>query len=655
MKVNEEELKNRINGLPDKFFEYDKSGRGYVCPVCGSGSGKHGTGLSVKRMVDGRMILTCWKCGESGDVIHWLMKTKHMSYLDVLEYGMRELNVGDENVASRYVSIDKEEKLIDYSKLYEEAELNLEQTDYWRKRGLSLETCRKFHLGYIKNWRHPKVLEYVKTTPRLIIPISEHGYLARDIQEKVLNEEKQYIKSKVGKMSLFNIEALSNEVVYIVEGEIDAMSLYEVGINAVGLGSLAYKEMLIKELKKMEMKPKLVILALDNDEAGKKASESVSKALESMEISFMKINLYGDKKDANEALMANRDELQKVVENVREKTLKLIASRDESEKVVTRKIETRQKYLMQKEFLKDISLFNKYAEYKTGYRNIDKYGSLYPGLYVLGAVPSLGKTTFMNQMSSQLTEQGHYVLFISYEQSRFELISKGLSRLTYGTKKQKTAMEIRSGADVTEAMERYVINGDKEYIYEAEFEDTIEEICEQIDKLMKEGIKPMVIIDYLQVIAPSANNKGHQLGTKDNIDNIVKRIKSMQRENKLIVFLISSLNRQNYLTQIDFESFKESGGIEYTADVVWGMQLACMQEAIFEKAANLNEKRERVREAKAETPRKIELICLKNRYGRAGYRCLFNYYPAYDYFEPCIQDEIKSKLRQIKIDESLIV
>ena len=26
------------------------------------------------------------------------------------------------------------------------------------------------------------------------------------------------------------------------------------------------------------------------------------------------------------------------------------------------------------------------------------------------------------------------------------------------------------------------------------------------------------------------------------------------------------------MTPVDFESFKESGGIEYTADVVWGLQ-----------------------------------------------------------------------------------
>ena len=68
--------------------------------------------------------------------------------------------------------------------------------------------------------------------------------MARDVREVVSDVELEYIKSKVGKMSPFNLQALSNEIVYVVEGEIDAISMYEVGAMAVGLGSLAYKRML---------------------------------------------------------------------------------------------------------------------------------------------------------------------------------------------------------------------------------------------------------------------------------------------------------------------------------------------------------------------------------------------------------------------------
>ena len=99
---------------------------------------------------------------------------------------------------------------------------------------------------------------------------------------------------------------------------------------------------------------------------------------------------------------------------------------------------------------------------------------------------------------------------------------------------------------------------------------------------------------------------------------------------KLIV--ISSVNRANYLTPIDFESLKESGGIEFTADVVWGLQLQCLNDPLFSKPNSIKEQRAKVKEAKAVTPRRIELVCLKNRYGVSSYSCYFDYYPAADLF-----------------------
>ena len=105
------------------------------------------------------------------------------------------------------------------------------------------------------------------------------------------------------------------------------------------------------------------------------------------------------------------------------------------------------------------------------------------------------------------------------------------------------------------------------------------------------------------------------------------------------MFVISSVNRSNYLTPIDFESLKESGGIEYTADVVWGLQLSCMNEPLFDKKEGIAEKRARIRNAKAEDPRRIQLLCLKNRYGIANFSCEYKYYPKYDLFVPDMASE----------------
>ena len=138
----------------------------------------------------------------------------------------------------------------------------------------------------------------------------------------------------------------------------------------------------------------------------------------------------------------------------------------------------------------------------------------------------------------------------------------------------------------------------------------------------------MVIIDYLQVLRPS-----ERLATREGIDANVKELKKLQSENDIVVLVISSFNRMNYTSLVDYESFKESGGIEYTADVVWGLQLKEIAKDIFERKS-VNEKREAIRKAKLANPRELELVCLKNRYGRSSYKCGFKYYAKYDLFVP---------------------
>ena len=66
--------------------------------------------------------------------------------------------------------------------------------------------------------------------------------------------------------------------------------------------------------------------------------------------------------------------------------------------------------------------------------------------------------------------------------------------------------------------------------------------------------------------------------------------------------------------------------------MVWGLQLQCLNDELFDKENRLKEKREMVNKAKRAIPRKIELSCLKNRYGKVGYSCAFDYYPNRDLF-----------------------
>lgn len=303
-------------------------------------------------------------------------------------------------------------------------------------------------------------------------------------------------------------------------------------------------------------------------------------------------------------------------------------------------------------FAGDREQFKNYKRRKTGYENIDAVtGGLYPGLYVIGAQSSLGKTTFIHQMADQLAAAGDHVLFFSLEQSLFELTTKSLSRESFKNNIKSesgavSAIELRAGAKterVKEGYRSYMKYAKNVIIKECNFDENIESIEQTVKDYIKDtGITPVVIIDYLQII-PALDPR---MSDKEKTDQHMKRLKILQRNNNLVLFVISALNRANYLAQISFESFKESGGIEYTADVIWGMQYSIIStDPTFKSDAQgkISEKRRKIQEAKTASPRKIELVCLKNRYGR-DYSAYFLYYPKFDYFTQDLETEQINKL-----------
>ena len=292
-------------------------------------------------------------------------------------------------------------------------------------------------------------------------------------------------------------------------------------------------------------------------------------------------------------------------------------------------------------FKLDNDKFKNAKERKTGFKNLDEHGNLYPGLYVIGALSSLGKTTFTHQLADQLAEQGETVLFFSLEQSMFEIGTKSIAREAFklspsNRSELASAIEIRSGKrsdTINTAYKNYMKYNANVYIQECNFETTFDSIKETVEAFIKEkGISPVVIVDYLQII-PSIEPR---LSDKEKADRHVRGFKVLQRNHDLTVFLISSVNRANYLTPISFESFKESGGIEYTADVIWGLQYHCLNDPLFtddHKNNTTAKRREAIKKAKRQVPRQIQLVCLKNRFGQ-DFSINFDYYAQYDFFEP---------------------
>lgn len=285
---------------------------------------------------------------------------------------------------------------------------------------------------------------------------------------------------------------------------------------------------------------------------------------------------------------------------------------------------------------KDLERFQ--AEIPTGYTNFDvQLGGLYTGLYVLAAISSLGKSTYAGQMAEQIAATGRDVLFFALEMSKFEMVSKGIAR-TIARKDpftHITSVQIRKGVltkEVMDAADEYKEKvGGRLSFLAGNMSARLSDICRYVrDYVEATKTKPVVFIDYLQIIQPDDDKlKGN---AKAIADTAMTTLKKLSGELGICVFLICSVNRNNYLMPVDFESLKESGNIEYSADAVFGLQLQALDEELFSKEGKVKEKRDRIKEAKAENPRKIRLTCLKNRYGYMDIDCSYDYYPAQDLF-----------------------
>ena len=284
----------------------------------------------------------------------------------------------------------------------------------------------------------------------------------------------------------------------------------------------------------------------------------------------------------------------------------------------------------------DLVRFQRYKGRKTGFSNLDAKTSLFPGLYIIGGISSLGKTTFAHQLADQLGRAGDHVLFFALEQTRLEIVSKGIARLTAQENLSTaiSAIEIREGR-ITDAVRRAIAEyksfSKHEAIIETGFNTSFEEIASTIEEyIAATGERPVIFLDYIQLLRPLNS----RMTAKDAVDFNIRAFKQLQMKFDLVVILLSSLNRQNYLTPIDFEAFKESGSLEFTADVIWGLQLAVMNDELFDSDKKLMAKRDAVKAAKRANPRKIELVCLKNRFGIANASYFFDYNAKFDLFTP---------------------
>ena len=633
-----EALKERLTEYVESITDHSAKGnrKAYVCPLCGSGTGRNKTG-AFTITPDGHRW-KCFACDKGGDTLDLIGYVEDISDYKTKIARAAELFNLDIEAPTEYQNQDTQSNMhtdtkteTNYIDFYKQANKNIQDTNYPEKRGLSKAILDRFKIGYVENWKHPNAPENVTGSPRLIIPVTQTSYLARDTRENIPEYQKRYAKTKVGGSDIFNGIAFTqnaDQPIFIVEGEIDALSIMEVGGVAVGLGSTSNAKKLLEILEGKKLERPL-ILALDNDSRGRKAQAELEKLLQAQKTPYT-IAVLADKdtKDPNEMLVKNREAFKVRVEEA------IRNAKDDKEKY----LETSTDNYIQ-DFLDGIADSVNTPYIPTGFKGIDEAldGGLYEGLYIVGAISSLGKTTLVTQIADQVAKQGHDVLIFSLEMARSELMAKSISRHTVievldkggDMKNAKTVRGITAGVRyanyndtekelIKNAVTAYSDYAKHIYITEGVGDLGAQQIRETVEKHVQyTGNTPLVIIDYLQILAPY----NERATDKQNTDKAVMELKRISRDFKTPVIGISSFNRDNYNNAVSMQAFKESGAIEYSSDILIGLQLKGAGNKDFDPT-----------EAKKKNPREIELVILKNRNGQTGAKVPFEFYPMFNYF-----------------------
>ena len=622
---------------PDAFLRKARK-HGYVCPLCDNGTGKDGDGIVLNRKTG---KYKCFKCGIGGDIFDLIGATFGLSEFNdqfqkaVEIYGIivDKYHSNKESVLtaeqkkhalkmiSEVAAVSQAEDISGYiSKCHAAAE----QTDYFAKRGITQESIDRFQLGYDPAYDEKNVGH--RPWKAVIIPTSAETFEARNTEVEPNSHENGKNKyRKHGCSRIFNISSLREETerpVIVCEGVFDAISIIQSGGQAVGLGSAVNYKSLIDELDKV-IPAKPLIIAFDADDSGRDNATKLETELQKRKVPYlMAPYLYGEYHDANDMLLNAPDRL-------REAVLAVYAS---AEDVPDPSDEAKNEYLKTsagkslKALMEAIQASADRPKMSTGFKKIDDVldGGLYTGFYIIGAISSLGKTTLTLQLADNLAKQGRDILFFSLEQSKFDLMSKSISRETYlyclnnnidirNAKSNLGIMDGRRWFDfnetekrvVNEAWQAYKDYAKHVFIFEGVGNISVAEIrdCIKAHISLTGNSRPIVFIDYLQIL--KAADGDERVSDKQIVDHNVTALKQLSRDFDIPIIAVSSLNRQNYSEKINMAAFKESGAIEYGSDVLIGLQFAGVGESGFD-----------VDKAKEENPRKIDFCILKNRNGK---------------------------------------
>ena len=304
-----EEIRNS-NNIVDVISQYvvlKKKGRNYfgLCPFHNEKS----PSFSVSQE---KQIFNCFGCHTGGDVIRFICKIENVEYKEALEIladragiTLPKLNNERDNaqefLKEKVYQINKVAAECYHEMLYKP--ISVKAQEYVKKRKLDNKTLKTFMIGYAhenvnlykvlkeKGFKDEEILAssligknengrfYEKFKGRLIFPIKDvkerviafGGRVLDDSKPKYINSPENIVYSKGRQLFGLNVAKKSgSKKIIIVEGYMDAVSLYQRGIeNVVASLGTALTEAQGRLLGKYASQ---IIIGYDSDGAGQAAT-----------------------------------------------------------------------------------------------------------------------------------------------------------------------------------------------------------------------------------------------------------------------------------------------------------------------------------------------------------------------------------------------
>ena len=578
--------------------ELHRSGNGWrcKCPI------HDGSENPSAMFIDDHGGYYCYACNSGGNVINFLADYEHITYSAATEQLASMLNINLQSDAEYQSQKEIERK---YEQEKEQGIRGLENVYQYltEKRGFTDSTIQAFALG-----SHNGCL----TIPLIDVNGRMVGMARRqfDKQPKYINSKNNALLDKSEYFFGFDkARRLVREKMYVVEGYMDAMSGYQMGLPTVACCSNGLSKDQVRVLSQSLRRETAIILCPDNDEAGHKRIPRIREYFNSIDPGRqVRIVIVPDEfKDMNDMLLAGvnpadlpTEHMDKYVmdlllcgcstpeeeyacaegylptvrsEMIRLDIIKMLAERWEKD------VEDLKRYFNtvgedSNDLIKEASDVNgcladlrkiySVGGYKTHFQQIDNCIRKVEKkqVVVVGAYSGVGKSDFaIEYMLRAICQEKMKVIFFSLEMPKGKLIERVVAKLIGCSMSEVEGYIASDDTVVQQAISKIQ---DHLLVYDGN-NYTIQDIERRIQTVNSKNVLggpvDMVFVDYF----------GYMKGTSDfeGASSSATKMKAIAKENNIIFVMLSQLNRGgNPYGEPNMQQLKLTGDLEASADVI---------------------------------------------------------------------------------------